>query len=467
MGESPKHIELSNRIVTQPHILEMIIKSSLLVSEELRKEYVTLVDLLGNQIRSIVTQEVEGKYFRKVPSIKWEDLKGEAVCFIDGGVGEIDAFLKKPMLIRGGIFKVVAGESDLSKRESFCTFPVLIGDVERGLKRSDDFSSVLRIIVELMSALKVCIDPFYEDIKLLMLHGPIMYHISAYSAHYFGAADIAKIWNCAQRITHATQTEFDPVLMFRESCKNCQIRKEWCEEYEKEDLIRAVCFMKFLLTTIQNKSKGRFDIMGVVERSFLTEYIRTILLPQCLERNPAVASKILGASLEQDPLKNAEKIVEETGYYDALLLSIAMDEGEFTVPVRTQEKYSGFSGPLEGFGEVLENEVPIKYSYLKVRHNTLPMRIEIFDWTPDERVEQLIGRTYLYSRLLPNYAFPIGLDIVDKYVKVPDWMMEAFRYLIMIKFGESLSTYEVIDLVKKMLGQAFIFQRDFYYRPGA
>jgi len=186
-----------------------------------------------------------------------------------------------------------------------------------------------------------------------------------------------------------------------------------------------------------------------------------------LKKNPELSFRILGNLSKNDPFRDAEKIVEETGYSDSLLLSIAMDEEEFTAPVRTEEKYSGFSGPLEGFGAILKEEVPIKYSYLKVRHNSLPMRVEFFDWTSNDVIEQLIGRTYLYSRLLPNYAFPIGLDIVDKYVKVSDWMMEAFRYLIMIKFGESLGTNEVIDLIRKMLGQAFIFQRDFYYRPGA
>jgi len=249
VGSIPK--ELSDRVMTQPNILEMIVKSSLLVSEKLRQEYVNLVDFLGNQIRDIMSQrENTTVHFKKVPILRWDDLKGEAVCFIDGGVGEIDAFLKRPLLIRGGIFKVVTGESDLSKRENFRTFPVLIGDIEKGLKKSDDFSSVLRIIVELMSALKVSIDPFYEDIRLLMLHGPIMYHISAYSAHFFGSSDIAKIWCQTQQILPDMENKIDLISLFRESCKNCPIRKEWCKECERKDLIRAVCFMKFLLHTI-------------------------------------------------------------------------------------------------------------------------------------------------------------------------------------------------------------------------
>ena len=31
------------------------------------------------------------------------------------------------------------------------------------------------------------------------------------------------------------------------------------------------------------------------------------------------------------------------------------------------------------------------------------------------------------ARLLPNYGFPVGLNVVDKFAKIPNWMSKASR----------------------------------------
>ena len=47
-------------------------------------------------------------------------------------------------------------------------------------------------------------------------------------------------------------------------------------------------------------------------------------------------------------------------------------------------------------------------------------------------------RVYLYSRLLPNYGFPVGLDIADKFAHVPNWMTRAYEKMIRHTLGMSL-----------------------------
>lgn len=75
-----------------------------------------------------------------------------------------------------------------------------------------------------------------------------------------------------------------------------------------------------------------------------------------------------------------------------------------------------------------------------------------------------MNRAYMYSRLLPNYAFPIGLDIVDKFVKVPQWMTTAFRKLISVKLNIEAS-FESEDIFRRMMNVVFLSQRDWQFRP--
>jgi hypothetical protein len=58
---------------------------------------------------------------------------------------------------------------------------------------------------------------------------------------------------------------------------------------------------------------------------------------------------------------------------------------------------------------------------LKTTDVSFPSRIEM---NPAGREQEAVLMRLLYhtARLLPRYAFPVGLDIVDKYAKVPDWL---------------------------------------------
>ena len=56
-----------------------------------------------------------------------------------------------------------------------------------------------------------------------------------------------------------------------------------------------------------------------------------------------------------------------------------------------------------------------------------------------------MSRSFEYANLLPNYAFPIGLDIVDKYAAIPGWMTKAYRQLILAQYGRLLAG-EYVDM---------------------
>jgi len=74
---------------------------------------------------------------------------------------------------------------------------------------------------------------------------------------------------------------------------------------------------------------------------------------------------------------------------------------------------------------------------------------------------------YLYSTLLPGYAFPVGLDIVDKFAKIPQWLTDAYGKLIKYHLREQLYLGEITDeQLRKIIIQAlYATQRDWLFRP--
>jgi len=76
-------------------------------------------------------------------------------------------------------------------------------------------------------------------------------------------------------------------------------------------------------------------------------------------------------------------------------------------------------------------------------------------------------RSYLYSRLLPGYGFPVGLDVADKYAKVPAWMTNGYGKLIRWQLGVSLQRGEISDAeMRRILVQAiYLTHRDWLFRP--
>jgi hypothetical protein len=105
--------------------------------------------------------------------------------------------------------------------------------------------------------------------------------------------------------------------------------------------------------------------------------------------------------------------------------------------------------------------------YIQVSENTEPIRVEVFEEFGREQLVETVERVYLYSRLLPGYGFPVGLDIADKYAHVPAWLTQAYSKLIKHHLGVSLQSGEISDAeMRRILVQAiYITHRDWLFRP--
>lgn len=458
-------VKLSRSLQEQPFIFHLISTASLLIAKDIRKEFVNLTDNITSEIRDIFTQPGSPIKIHKVNPPHWKDIKGEIVSFIDGGVGQIEIFSKIPLIIRSGIFKVITGERNLDEREKFKIYPCLVGDLEDVKKDSKDYIAVARIIIELLSALKVIVDNEFNDTDILLLHGPLVHRMSQYSPHYIGEKDIKRILVNSHSDTEEYASNL--ILNFRTSCKTCSLKSTWCDDYKQEEKMSAVCFIKYLIETIFTKSKEKKPhhplVYSAVERSRMTEFSIKIILPELYHKNQDLLKKF-NIPLTGNIKKDIKNIIKKSNYHDALLLSLILEEGEYTEPFIAKEIYSGYKSDFKDMGQILKKNLGIKYSYLKIKQNTFPIRIEFPSFLLDDEIRTVMNRAYMYSKLLPNYAFPIGLDIVDKFAKVPLWMTEAFRKLIIVKLNVEASN-ENEEMFRRMMNIILLQKRDWQYRP--
>ena len=89
---------------------------------------------------------------------------------------------------------------------------------------------------------------------------------------------------------------------------------------------------------------------------------------------------------------------------------------------------------------------------MHISETTEPIRVEVFETLGQDQIIEAARRAYLYAQLLPGYGFPVGLDIVDKYAHVPNWLTDAYSKLIRYHLGVSMQRGEVSD--EEILGMA-------------
>jgi hypothetical protein len=77
----------------------------------------------------------------------------------------------------------------------------------------------------------------------------------------------------------------------------------------------------------------------------------------------------------------------------------------------------------------------------------------------------LVDLMYHTAKLLPRYAFPVGLDIADKYAKIPDWIAKGISAeLSGVILRRALRTGDphLVAQVRQLLARG---SRDFFFRP--
>ena len=491
IGERLTENGVQEDLLQQPQLMMKLVEQSLLVAENLRGNYFRNTARFVSDLRRAIdagNKGTRGNSILQVYSVAdaaWEEFQGELVSFIDGGVGQVELSSQVPILLRVGSYAVRVGERKLAERENFGYYPVIFGDIEGGSKEREDFTDIVRITAELLGGLSTL--NRNPELRVLLFHGPLVYLMDAYAGHTpFTESDIdlflkrysgdkEQVKQLKEDFLEEARLDIYPAMAGGRA-------DEWADRRLFEPL-SWIAFLYRKLISVALSRKPPPIIAGVVERGKSRNFSEKILLKRVFrglreKGNQNYFNEMFGLS----NLTSPKNLMDRLGYTDNLLLALLLDTGKYSEPWEVNKSTIGLgSGQIRLPNESESSQVDfsclrdgsrfgfpaIRGAYIRVSENTEPIRVEVFSKLGEDRVKEAMRRVYLYSRLLPNYGFPVGLDIADKFAHVPNWMTKAYEKMIIHKLGVSLQKGEITDEdMRKVLVQAiYMKQRDWIFRP--
>lgn len=398
----------------RPRVMQIAVSGMLETASEMRRKYFpSLQDL-----RTGLLNAMSGKVFstKSSSSEVWSHWKDKPLSFLDGGVGRIDFLGMQPVLIRVGVFTVRLSEKDLLKREQFDFFPVLFGDIyQTGDGFSEDLEELkrdsARMIAEIAGAFRFL--KHNEDAGVLLVHGPLINTLSPYVGSEKGIPEyVEDIW--------------EKLVGGEISCP--------LDGVERRNFVPLYKFF------IEGVVESGTLVAGIIERTKSREYLQLLM--------------------DTDFQK-----FSDFNFTDALVLSLILQPGQYTGFEVTRKNDLRRAAPR--WKSYIADLPSISFSYLQVNEEYPPFRVEIpTEYTEDkELIEILMSYIYSCARILSRYAFPVGLDIIDKYAKIPDWMSSsAVKLARQALYSEIMKTHdtEEMSLILKVMS---LQARDFFFRP--
>lgn len=477
--------DVQEDLLRQPQLM----MKTLLVAENLRDNYFHNTARFVSDLRRAMerdNKEQQKSFILRTYSVAdaaWEELQNEPVSFIDGGIGQTK-LPQVPTLIRVGFYEVHVGERNMTERENFGYYPVIFGDLEGGSKERRDFPNIVRITAELLGGLSAL--DRNPNLRVLMFHGPLVYLMNAYAGHTpFTEADIDLF------LKHYSDDKEQVDQLKEDFLKEARLdiypamadgrSDEWADRRFFEPLSWIAFLYRKLIAVALNR-EPRPIIAGVVERGRSHEFCEKVLLKRVFRnlrrnRKQNYFNDMFGLS----NLTSEKNLIDELGYTDNLLLALLLDTGEYSEhwkmnkasdlgpgEIKLPEERGSSTVDFSCLREDNQFGFPtIKGTYIRVGENADPIRVEIFSELGENQVGEAARRVYLYSRLLPNYGFPVGLDIADKFAHVPNWMTKAYDKMIRHTLGMSLQKGAISDAdMRRVLVQAiYRTPRDWFLRP--
>lgn len=486
MSEQPGPVgeELVQALLSQPLLLVRLAANALAVAESLRENYFRNTARFIGDLRRALRAFAEGRRAEvpvrvfPVEGADWAEVQGEVVTFIDGGIGRVQIAGQVPILLRVGSYCVRTGDRRLAERERFGYYPVVLGDLEGGSKHRRDFPDLVRIIAEVLGGLAAM--ERTPDLRVLVFHGPLVYLMGGYAGHApFTEHDIDLLLRHYAPDPRLARDLKEGFLAEARRVIYPRLLGDQAETWIRQRHFEPLAWLAYLYRRLIALARQRQPvplIIGVVERSDLRQFLERVLLVRVFQGLEARGrSDYFNRLYGRRDLISPQAVLDRLGYTDALLLGLLLQPGQYSEPWEI-EKYEGLrersTGQRIDFAALRPGPIGfprVHGFYLKVSETTEPLRVEVFSDLGEHQVAAAARRVYLYARLLPGYGFPVGLDVVDKYARVPAWLLAAYAKLIRYHLGVSLQSGEISDAeVRRLLVQAvYLTQRDWLFRPSA
>ena len=398
-------------------------------SDKVQGDFVAQLSSIAAGMRDLLEDNGMIRRVSYAPTTYWPQVRGQSFAFVDGGVASIDLPSAAPVGIRVGSYVVRPGDES-SARERFAMELSLVDDLfsDNGALYDDDFQDIAklrdaaRMTAETAAGYRIAKEP--EPPDLLVLHGPLVNPVAPYGLDGFPSFGL-----------DATR------LFLNEPALDVP-------EHDRQ-------FVALYLELLKRLRSTGVPVIGTVERS--------------IGRDPVVLRRILAklhvtGKLKEDEAKAVFDKVNAYGLNDATLFDVVLQEGEYIEPIAVMRQgpenkwHFDWKGKIREYPEVLT-------TYLKPSDAVMPFRVEAFENIPDfARALDLVLHT---SRLLPSYGFPVGLDIVDRFAKVPSWMSRGIKsqhQVVLLKKALASGDPRALTFAKRVLAAK---GRDWLFRPVA
>jgi hypothetical protein len=445
----PKSRTIKQKLRT-PHILEKMLQVSGDLSAPAQLRFMETVRELAEQLRHILV-ETNGIVTvpRNHPSL-WSRVKNQHIGFVDGGLANLSMLGSAPIAARVGGYIVVPGRRD-STRESFRVLKHLIDELyassESGVY-DDSFPDVsalrdaARISIEAAGAVQMLAE--LPQLKWVMLHGALVNPVSRYT-------DVMRDGRVRHRFPDFSSVALRTLLPSSESERNGRNRN----------------FISVHLRQLELMQQSRAIVCGVIEREATTASVCKALLAGLDDDAIAPLLPVAPAEWKRwfrsavDPADDDD--FEGQRITDSLLFRCVLEPGEALRPVIVDR--NELRRAPQAWHDVIAQYPRPAVSYLQQTEWGAPIRVELFEKDLPQ-FAPTIELIYHCALLLPNYAFPVGLDIVDKFARIPDWMSRPVNTrtaVLALKRALDSGDSKLFDSIRFILCGS---TREWLFRPG-
>lgn len=424
--------EIRRRIevkIGQGEFLANLLYAAAKESTQVQEQFVDRLARIADTVRSLLESNDLIKSLHYDPAGYWPTQKGKSYAFLDAGVANIELPSAAPIGIRVGSYIVRPGHEG-EGREQFNIELAIVDDLysDNGVVFDSDFLDIAklrdaaRMTSETAVAYRLAHVPIDYRPTAIVMHGPLINPVAPYGLDDFPSFG-------------------------RGACR--KFLDDECWDGSEEDRQ----FVSLYLEILKRLRATGTPIVGVVERS--------------IGREPVVLNRLLSKLQSENLLREAEakqvfNDVKVYGLNDASLFDVVLRAGEYIapLPIMRQGPESKWPDAWKTWIRVYPNALT---TYLKPSELVMPFRVEAFEDVTD--FAGVLGLVLHTSRLLPSYGFPVGLDIVDRFAKVPSWMSRGVtgqHQIVLLKKALESGDQRTITFAKRVLAAK---GRDWLFRP--
>ena len=432
----------TQRFLNSSHILGHLFAHSTYLSDSDSIVFLEKLRIISDRLRSLLGDRI--KCCERNHHETWARFQGEKISFCDGGVSRIVSIPGvAPTGIRVGVYTAIPGETDPEAREQWALKSSIMGSVlnDNSIVEDDEpydekrFQEAARYILESLVALNFAEE---ESPRILFLHGPLQNSFETYTEldpYYIPGV-------CPTLLSSYGFTKEEITRLCDPIPRNAQGTEIWNSP------------LPVYLSIQKRITRAKTSMVGIVERSASDAVSKAVL-------KSLVDNKKITKTLQKRLLKE----IRQFDIKDELLFGCILRPGEYLEPLSTMKNIQRRA--RDRWQGAVAKFPPVFSTMLKVSDHSFPFRIEFGREYDASKIYEIIQLTYHTSLLLPKYAFPVGIDIVDKYAKIPDWLSQgvsaqlaATIYKRCIQTGDN----RLLEQMRNVLARS---PRDFFFRPTA